>query len=578
MHLTNNTELETKRWWKDGIVYQIYPSSFKDSNGDGLGDIPGIISKLDYIKDLGTDIIWLSPHYKSPQVDMGYDISDYQDIHEPYGTLQDCKDLIQACHKRNMKIIFDLVVNHTSDKHRWFQESRKSKDNPKRDWYIWRPAKYDEHGNRQPPCNWRSFFGGSAWKWDERSEEYYLHLFAVEQPDLNWENEHVRKAIYEEAMKFWLDLGVDGFRVDTVNMYSKILPFADAPIEDASDELQPAWMLFCNGPRMHEFLGEMNTQVLSHYDAMTVGELPHTPDPEHVLRYVGSSANQLNMVFQMDMVNLGFGSNFKYDMQEWHLKDLKTGLEKWQSFIIGNDGWTTIFLENHDQARSISRFGSDDPLYRDVSGKMLATFLCTLTGTLFLYQGQEIGMVNVPKSWPIEEYKDLESLNYYNYIKEKTKGDTKALQTALEGISKLARDHSRTPFQWDDSQHAGFTTGDPWMRVNDIYTEINAKAQLSNQDSILSFWKKAIQFRKEYKDLCVYGDFHLCDLENTATVTYIKHYKGQKMLVTLNFTKEAQDIVIPTDAQGKLELVLSNSESSDTEKLGAYEARVYIVN
>ncbi|KAI8582035.1 hypothetical protein K450DRAFT_171426 [Umbelopsis ramanniana AG] len=577
MHLVPNSEADSRRWWKEGTVYQIYPSSFKDSNGDGIGDIPGIISKLDYLNELGINIIWLSPHYKSPQVDMGYDISDYKDVHAPYGTLQDVKNLIDGCHKRNMKLIFDLVINHTSSEHPWFQESRKSKESAKRDWYIWRPAKYDDQGNRKPPCNWRSFFNGSAWQWDEQSQEYYLHLFATDQPDLNWENESVRQAIYDEAMKFWLDLGVDGFRVDTVNMYSKVLPFKDAPIEVSTDEFQPAQMLFCNGPRMHEFLTEMNDQVLSNYDTMMVGELASTPDPEHVLKYVGASAKQLDMVFQMDMIHLGFGPSYKYDFHPWTLIQLKDALTKWQQFIIDNDGWTTSFLENHDQARSISRFGSDDPLYRSVSGKMLATFLCTLTGTLFIYQGQEIGMINLPKSWPIEEYKDIESINYYNYIKRKTNADPAAVRLAFENIGKLARDHSRSPFQWDDTEHAGFTTGTPWMKVNDVYPEINAKAQECDQNSVLSFWKKAIKFRNTYKDYCVYGDFYLCDSKNTSTVTYIKAYKCNKILVVLNFTKDVQDFIIPAEVTGELELIFNNTESTDRESLLAFEARVYLV-
>ncbi|KAH8548168.1 glycoside hydrolase superfamily [Umbelopsis sp. PMI_123] len=579
MPLIPNTSSTDKQWWKEGIVYQIYPSSFKDSNGDGMGDIPGIISKLDYIKDLGIDIIWLSPFYASPQVDMGYDISDYQDVYGPYGTVDDVKELIQGCHKRNIRIIFDLVVNHTSDQHAWFKESRSSKTNPKRDWYYWRPAKYDEQGNRMPPCNWRSCFGGSAWTWDETTQEYYLNLFTPEQPDLNWENEEVRKAVYDNAMRFWLDLGVDGFRVDVVNMYSKHLPFADAPITDPSTPWQSAYQFFCNGPRMYEFLEEMNNSVLSHYDVMTVGELPLTPDPEAVLRYVSSSAKKLNMVFQMDLVTLGFGQHEKFNMRDWTLLEFKAFLEKWQCFIKGNDGWTTIFLENHDQARSISRFGCDEPAFRDVSGKMLATFLCTLTGTLFLYQGQEIGMINAPKSWTIEEYKDVESLNFYNHVKAVTNGDQKALNNALSSINAIARDHARTPFQWDNSQHGGFTTGQPWMRVNDSYSYINAQDQEDNETSILAFWRKAIEFRKNYKDLLIYGDFQLCDAENSSTLTYLKVNNDEKVLVVLNFTKEEQKFIVPKEAQGQLDLVLSNVKaSSDSKHLGPFEARVYLIN
>ncbi|KAI9283709.1 glycoside hydrolase superfamily [Umbelopsis sp. AD052] len=573
---TSNTD---KRWWKEGVVYQIYPSSFKDSNGDGMGDIPGIISKLDYIKDLGVDIVWLSPFYASPQVDMGYDISDYQDVYGPYGTVDDVKELIQGCHKRNIRIIFDLVVNHTSDQHAWFKESRSSKVNPKRDWYYWRPAKYDEQGNRMPPCNWRSCFGGSAWTWDETTQEYYLNLFTPEQPDLNWENEDVRKAIYDNAMRFWLDLGVDGFRIDVVNMYSKHLPFADAPITDTSSAWQLAVELFCNGPRMYEFLEEMNSSVLSHYDAMTVGELPCTPEPEAVLRYVSSGAKKLNMVFQMDLVSLGHGKNEKFETTEWNLLELKAFLDKWQCFINGNDGWTTIFLENHDQARSISRFGSDDPAFREVSGKMLATFLCTLTGTLFLYQGQEIGMINIPKSWPIEEYKDVESLNFYNRVKAATHNDERALSKAISGIQAVARDHNRAPVQWDNSQHGGFTTGQPWMRVNESFSYINVQDQEGDETSVLSFWRKAIEFRKNYKELLVYGEFQLCDADNTKTLTYLKVHNDQKALVVLNFTKEEQQFIVPKEAHGQMELILSNSKaSSESKKLSPFEARVYLIN
>lgn len=321
---------EERTWWKDGTVYQIYPASFKDSNDDGLGDIPGIISKIDYLKDLGIDIIWVSPMYDSPQKDMGYDISNYEAVYPPYGTVADMENLVEACHSRGLKLILDLVVNHTSDEHAWFKESRSAKDNPKRDWYIWRPAKYAADGTRMPPNNWRSFFSGSAWQWDETTEEYYLHLFAIQQPDLNWENKETRRAIYDSAMEFWLKRGVDGFRVDTVNMYSKGNELPDAPIIDDGVYEQPAHTRFCNGARMHEFLREMNTEVLSKYDTMTVGELPYTPDPAHVLRYVGSGDKQLDMVFQFDIVDLGMGEKRKYQFAPWKLSTMKEVVSKWQ--------------------------------------------------------------------------------------------------------------------------------------------------------------------------------------------------------------------------------------------------------
>lgn len=328
---------------------------------------------------------------------MGYDISNYEAVHAPYGTVEDIEVLISECHKHGMRLILDLVVNHTSDQHAWFKESRSSKDNPKRDWYIWRPARHDASGNI-PPTNWRSYFSGPAWSWDEATGEYYLHLFAKEQPDLNWENEECRKAIYDSAMRFWLDRGVDGFRIDTVNLYSKgpVAEIRDAPVVDRNVFEQPAWSLFANGPRMHEFLREMNEDVLAKYGTtMTVGELPHTPDPAHVLRYVSAAARQLSMVFQFDMVDLGQGAIHKYDYQNWELPQLKGIVEKWQRFIEGTDAWTTAFCENHDQGRSVSRFASDKPEYRALSAKMLALFMSSLTGTLFLYQGQEIGMVSL---------------------------------------------------------------------------------------------------------------------------------------------------------------------------------------
>lgn len=326
-----------KNWWKDGVVYQIYPASFKDSNDDGLGDIPGIISKIDYLQDLGVDIVWVSPMFESPQVDMGYDISNYEEVHRPYGTVQDMEVLIEACHSRNMRLILDLVINHTSDQHAWFKESRSSRDNPKRNWYIWKPPKYAADGTRMPPTNWRSHFSGSAWEYDEPTGEYYLHLFASCQPDLNWENPEAREAIYDSSMRFWLDKGVDGFRIDCVNMYSKGSTFPDAPIFNPKAAEQPAWMIYCNGPRMHEFMREMNEKVLDHYDAMTVGELPHTPETADVLKYISAGDKQLNMVFQFDIVDIGQGLSYKYKFQEWKLPVLKNIVTKWQTFIDGTD-------------------------------------------------------------------------------------------------------------------------------------------------------------------------------------------------------------------------------------------------
>ncbi|KAH8750670.1 alpha-glucosidase [Hyaloscypha finlandica] len=573
--------IRTCPWWKDSTVYQIYPSSFFDSNGDGLGDIPGIVSKISYLSSLGVDVIWLSPMYDSPQHDMGYDISNYEAVYPPYGTVADIETLISACHSRGMKFILDLVVNHTSDEHAWFQESRRSKDNPKRDWYIWRPAKYAEDGTRMPPNNWRSFFSGSAWAWDEDSQEYYLHLFATQQPDLNWENPATRQAIYDSAMRFWLDKGVDGFRVDTVNMYSKGTELPDAPIIDEGIFEQPASGLFCNGPRMHEFLREMNTEVLNKYDTVTVGELPHTPDPAHVLRYVGSGDKQLDMVFQFDIVDLGIGRTHKYEYEGYALSELKSVVSKWQQFIEGTDGWTTAFCENHDQGRSVSRFCSDAPESRERSAKMLALMMCALTGTLFVYQGQEIGMINAPKEWPISDYKDIESINYYNSVAERTDNDPKALGHVMKSIQILGRDHARLPMQWDDSPHAGFTTKKEgaWMRIHDEYRSINVAKQEKDPKSVLSFWKSVLKIRKEYRELFIHGAFEPYDMENQQTFVFGKRHGEDIAVVALNFTGEEQPFKKP-DVGGKFELLVGNVEGVDgtEDKLAPWEGRIYLVS
>lgn len=564
-----------KKWWKDGVVYQVYPASFKDSNNDGIGDIPGIISKLDYIKSLGATIIWLCPHYDSPQVDMGYDISDYEGVYPPYGTVADVDKLIEECHTRGLRLVLDLVVNHTSDQHNWFKESRSSKDNPKRDWYIWRPAKYDSQGNRQPPNNWRSLFGGSVWEWDEGTQEYYLHLFAVQQPDLNWESPAARKAIHESAMDFWLRKGVDGFRVDTVNMYSKHPELPDGPGNGEQFVLTPQY--FCNGPHMHKYLGEMN-DVLAKYDTMTVGELPFTPDNKKVLKYVSAKAKQLSMVFQFDITDLGRGKVHHYDVKprSFTLQEFKAALARTQSLVAGNDGWSTAFLENHDQARSISRYASDKPEHRVASGKMLALMLATLTGTLYIYQGQEIGMINAPRAWGIEEYKDIDSMNFYKIMQDRTNSNPAALERAMDALQYLGREHARTPMQWDDSTNGGFSEATPWMRANDSFRTINVKSQIGDENSVLSFWKKMLALRKEHADLFVYGDFELLDPDNGDILVYIKEYLGSKALVVLNFTEHDRAFIVPEQYQRQMTLLVS-SAGSKAEALKPFDGRVYLL-
>ncbi|KAI4593914.1 hypothetical protein KJ359_008958 [Pestalotiopsis sp. 9143b] len=572
-----------QKWWKEAVVYQVYPASFMDSNGDGLGDIRGITSKLDYIKSLGATTIWVCPHYDSPQIDLGYDISDYESVFPPYGTLQDMQDLIDGCHSRGLKIIVDLVINHTSDLHKWFKESRSSKTNAKRDWYIWRPAKFDADGKRMPPNNWRSNFSTTAWTWDEATQEYYLHLFCPEQPDLNWENPETRKAIYSSAIEFWLKRGVDGFRVDTVNMYSKPKDLPDAPIVNPKAEHQPAHSLYCNGPRMTEFLSEMNA-VMAPYDTMTVGECPCTPDRSRVLQYVSAAAKQLDMVFQFDVVDVGQGTEAKYDTTpfNWKLPDLKRAIASSQSLIDGTDAWTTSFMENHDQARSVSRFASDSPALRVPSGKMLALLNATLSGTLFVYQGQEIGMVNMPADWPIEEYKDIESGNFYKYVAKATNDDPKALAKAKAAIQHLSRDHARYPMAWDSSAQGGFSASpDTWMRVHDLAGEINVAAQEADRDSVLAFWRQMLRTRGELAPLLVYGHYEVVDEDDERVFTYWKKGgNGEKALVVLNFTKDKQELKLPgTVSADQLRLVVSTYGSSQgaEDELKPYEGRLYVL-
>ncbi|CAK7267738.1 hypothetical protein SEPCBS57363_002743 [Sporothrix epigloea] len=608
---TSTASLPRGTWWKEGTAYQIYPASFKDSNGDGLGDIAGILSKVDYLKDLGIDIVWVSPMFESPQIDMGYDISNYEAVHAPYGTVEDMQALIDACHARGMKILLDLVINHTSSEHAWFKESRSSRDNPKRNWYIWKPPRYAEDGTRLPPTNWRSYFSGSTWEWDEHTQEYYLHLFAKEMPDLNWENEETRHAIYNSAMRFWLEKGVDGFRVDCVNMYSKRLGFLDAPIIDAAVFEQPAWCQYANGPRMHEFLREMNSAVLDEYDAVTVGELPHTPDPRHVLRYVGAGDKQLSMVFQFDIVDIGQGFNGKYRFQDWKLPQFKATVAKWQQFIEGTDGWTTAFCENHDQGRSVSRFASDLPEHREHSAKMLSLMLTTLTGTLYIYQGQEIGMINVPTEWTIDkDYQDIESVNFYHAAiktaRETMAGDRQAIQKEIDYIRRsiqiLGRDNARTPMQWDAlNKSAGFTDRPEggWMRTHDLYPEINVAKQQREPDSVLSFWKSMLRLRKSHKDLFIYGNFRLYEPDNEDTFVFAKTIVpageaaigvGQAAVVVLNFSDKVQVVSLPSvDEVGHLSLRVGNyldcaaaekmediADSGQQRTLRPWEGRLYM--
>ncbi|CUM64699.1 uncharacterized protein PRCAT00002308001 [Priceomyces carsonii] len=561
-------------WWKDATVYQVWPASYKDSNSDGIGDIPGIISKLDHIQGLGVDVIWLSPMYDSPQDDMGYDISDYQKVYPKYGTLEDLETLIKETHSRGMKLILDLVINHTSNEHQWFKESRSSKTNPKRDWYIWKPPRYDENGNRHPPNNWMSCFCGSAWEYDEKTEEYYLHVFAKSQPDLNWENEETRQAIYDNALLFWFEKGIDGFRIDAAGVYSKDRSFPDAPIVIPNSEWQPCTQLYQDGPRIHEFHKEMFSKVTSKFDAMTVGEVGAS-DREEFLKYVSAKENEMNMMFLFNVVDIGSKNGDKFDFKGFNLVDLKKAIKKQYSMTDGSDAWPTFFMENHDQARSISRFGNPSTKYWEKSGKLLALLQIGMSGTLFIYQGQEIGMTNFPRSWPIEDYLDINSINYFKNYSEKHSNDAKAMDKLMDNLALLARDHGRTPVQWDDSPNAGFSDGVPWTKVNDNYHQINVQKQVNDPSSLLSFWKRCLKLRKKFKNLLVHGSLDILDLENENLFTFSKRNNGELLYGILNFSSNVQkfELTIP----GTLELLLSNSEIANDDIMGPYEGRLYLV-
>ncbi|HDX9588525.1 TPA: alpha-glucosidase [Bacillus pseudomycoides] len=553
-----------KQWWKESVVYQIYPRSFMDSNGDGIGDLRGIISKLDYLQELGIDVIWLSPVYESPNDDNGYDISDYRKIMDEFGTMNDWDEMLSEMHKRNMKLMMDLVVNHTSDEHHWFVESRKSKDNPYRDYYIWRKGK-----DGKEPNNWGAAFSGSAWQYDETTDEYYLHLFSKKQPDVNWDNEHVRKEIYE-MMKFWLDKGIDGFRMDVINFISKTegLPSVDTETEGYVSGHQ----YFMNGPNIHTYLHEMNQEVLSKYDIMTVGEMPGVTTEEAKL-YTAEGRQELQMVFQFEHMDLDSGENGKWDVLPCSLLTLKQNLTKWQK-ALEHTGWNSLYWNNHDQPRVVSRFGNDKS-YRIPSAKMLATVLHMMKGTPYIYQGEEIGMTNVQFA-SIDEYRDIETLNMY---REKVMERGEDHQKVMQSIYAKGRDNARTPMQWENSEHAGFTTGKPWLQVNPNYKDINAWQALRDPQSIFYYYKKLIELRKKH-EIIVYGTYDLILEEHPSIFAYVRTWKDEKLLVIANFTEESCVFELPEEiTHSSSELLIHNydvqSELIENIALQPYETRVY---
>ncbi|RSM02318.1 hypothetical protein CDV31_010967 [Fusarium ambrosium] len=566
-----------RQWWKELVVYQIYPASFLDSDADGLGDLPGIISKLDYIQSVGATAIWLSPIFKSPQHDMGYDVSDYRDIHRPYGTVEDVEALIRGCHERDMKVLLDLVVNHTSHEHKWFKESRSSRTSPKRDWYFWRDPKFDSNGTRQPPNNWASIFGGSAWTWDEQTSQYYLSLFLPEQPDLNWANEEMRRATYAD-MKFWLDKGADGFRIDSMNLMSKHPDLPDAPITKPGSEFQPGDKYFASGPRMHDYIREMREEVLDKYGCMTVGELGFTKDEESVASYVAKDRHELNMLFTGDIVDMDFGVNHKYERDDFRLSKLKAITNRWQGAMPKFNGWNSIYMDNHDSGRSLSRYGSDLPKYRKDAAKMLAIYLGTLSGTLFLLQGQEIGMANAPESWTIDDYIDVEGLNYYKSQLNKRGVDTD-MSDVMREMRLKARDNGRLPMQWNTDKNGGFTQASkPWMRINDDFTDWNVAQQEKDDDSVLAFWRQVLKLRQQEKDVFVYGRFdELPEYERSEEVfAYtMTSYYGRVALVLLNFSDKEQSVEVK-GCTGWKKLLGKNVETIEGGvELRPYEGVVY---
>ncbi|MEK3889042.1 alpha,alpha-phosphotrehalase [Bacillus sp. FSL K6-3431] len=551
----------TQPWWKKSVVYQIYPKSFKDTTGNGTGDLQGIIEKLDYLKELGVDVLWLTPIYNSPQHDNGYDISDYYQIYQEYGTMEDFERLLKEVHSRDLKVIMDIVVNHTSTEHEWFQMSLSSKDSPYRDFYIWKDGKSEE-----APTNWQSKFGGSAWKYDEESKQYYLHLFDVTQADLNWENEQVRTSVYE-MMTFWLEKGVDGFRLDVINLISKDQGF---PNDRSGDGRK----FYTDGPRVHEYLHEMNEKVFSKYEIMTVGEMSST-SIDNCIKYTRPDRKELDMTFNFHHLKVDYPNGEKWTKADFDFLQLKGILTEWQVEMTDGGGWNALFWCNHDQPRAVSRFG-DDGKYHLESAKMLATTLHMMRGTPYIYQGEEFGMTD-PKFARMEDYRDVESLNMHRIKKEEGMSE----EQILDILEQKSRDNSRTPVQWDESAHAGFTTGTPWIKTAENYPTINAKKAIADHNSVFYHYQKLIQLRKEY-DIITEGDYELILPDDKAIFAYTRNKGNEKLLVINNFYADETTFALPENVEvtgftGSI--LLSNYADSSVEfnqiNLRPYESIVY---
>ena len=571
-----------KKWWKEAVVYQIWPRSFQDSNGDGVGDIPGITSRLPYLADLGINVIWLSPVFASPNDDMGYDISDYRAIMPEFGTMEDFDQMLETAHSLGIKILMDLVVNHSSDEHEWFEQARSSRDNKYRDYYIWRDSSgVDAEGKPLPPNNWGSEFGGPAWEYDETTDQWYLHMFSRKQPDLNWENPAVRQEIFE-IVRFWLDKGVDGFRLDAINIISKPEGLPDDPSVVPGKHSSSIPFVIANGTKVHEWMHELNMETFDKYDCMTVGEMSAT-GPEEAVRFSGFDTDELHMIFHFEHMGLdsdpatGMG---KWSYKPYQLTEMKEILNTWQTKLDGR-AWGSLYWNNHDQPRLVSRFGSDAPEYRELSGKMLATVLHGMQGTPYIYQGEEIGMTNV--QFPaISDYKDLDSINFYTDMVEDHQ--TMSPDEAMSLIYAKGRDNARTPVQWSAEENAGFSSATPWIGLNPNYRQINAAEATGRADSLWHYYQKLISLRRgELQDLLVYGSFLPLDAEDAQVYAYERHGEGGKLLVVANFTDQELERSYQALGQGQVELVLSNY--ADQEELTGrgltlrpYEARIYKIS
>lgn len=555
-----------KKWWKESVVYQIYPRSFMDSNGDGIGDLNGITQRLEYIKELGADVIWISPIYKSPNKDNGYDISDYQDIMDEFGTMEDFDRLLARAHELGLKIVLDLVVNHSSDMHKWFLEAKKSKDNEYRDYYIWKDP-VDGH----EPTNWGGYFSGSAWEYSEETGQYYLHQFVPGQPDLNWDNPKVRKEVFD-MMNWWCEKGIDGFRMDVISLISKPEVYEDGPVKPG-EKYSFCGDICANGHRVHEFLQEMNREVLSKYDLITVGETTNVTI-EHAKKYAGFDTNELNMVFQFEHMGVDGDDHGKWTMKPMYLPELKEIMSKWQTELEGV-AWNSLYWDNHDQPRIVSRWGNDSEEYREISAKMLATCLHMMQGTPYVYQGEELGMTNMCFK-EISETDDIEEKNIYKDLVIDMPVYTH--EEMMEIISKKGRDNARTPMQWDDSANGGFTTGTPWFTSNPNYKTINAAAQVNDPNSVFSYYKNLIKLRKE-NDIIVYGTYELLEAAHEELFIYKRKLEDKELLVICNFSDK--EVALP-DAVAEIAasqkgILVSNYDETDVNTVKPYEATVYWV-